>query len=346
MKTRLYSPTLLTTILELAPVGICITNSTGRFAYVNPAYGHIYGYPVVELTGRSFLTVVQPAQHALLQQLHDRFIAGQDELDSHWRVVRADGSLIDISARARRFIGLDGAVYKATLVQDITEPLRLERQKEGAQALVFAELLNLTEETRGLAQDPVLDGIPKRYSQEMQRALNQIRDLILTNRDLALIEEGQFRWEPQPQPLRPLLEGLTSGFEALARVYETSLVLDWQAPSPEGTIFAPAHLVQNLLANLVKNAIEASPPASEVRLGLEVDGGDWLFRVRNQGDIPEALRPRFFEAYNTTKQNGTGLGTYSARLCARALGGRLWFTTGSGETELWFRLPQPKIPRA
>ena len=74
-----------------------------------------------------------------------------------------------------------------------------------------------------------------------------------------------------------------------------------------------------MLANLVVNAVEASPIGGTISLALTREGGQARIVLRNQGAVPECVRERFFEKYATAgKTRGTGLGTYSARLIARA----------------------------
>jgi CheY-like chemotaxis protein len=57
---------------------------------------------------------------------------------------------------------------------------------------------------------------------------------------------------------------------------------------------------------------------------LLADGSDLLIHVHNAGEVPESLRPRFFEKYATAgKSGGLGLGAYSARLMARVQQGEI-----------------------
>jgi len=81
----------------------------------------------------------------------------------------------------------------------------------------------------------------------------------------------------------------------------------------------------SMLSNLVKNALEASPEGVEVGVILD-SRSDYLIEVKNQGEIPLAIRDRFLGRYVTFgKEGGTGLGVYSARLMAQTLGGKLCF---------------------
>jgi CheY-like chemotaxis protein len=103
-------------------------------------------------------------------------------------------------------------------------------------------------------------------------------------------------------------------------------------------------LCYSTLANLLKNALEASPEDGEVlvRLRSQSDGnGDCVaLDIHNDGQVPEALRERFFEKYATHgKADGTGLGAYSARLMARVQRGALRMNSDEGGTTLSLRLP-------
>jgi len=70
--------------------------------------------------------------------------------------------------------------------------------------------------------------------------------------------------------------------------------------------------MRRALANLLKNAIEASPDGGEVivRAGLPADGGPQVdIQVHDAGPgIPAAMMPRLFQPFATTRDDGTGLG--------------------------------------
>jgi signal transduction histidine kinase len=100
-------------------------------------------------------------------------------------------------------------------------------------------------------------------------------------------------------------------------------------------------LCYSMLSNLVKNALEASPEGGVVTIGL-CTGAQPEVTVHNMGAVPEAIRDRFFEKYATQgKSSGTGLGTYSAQLIARTLGGDIHMRTSEQEgTTVTVRFPR------
>jgi CheY-like chemotaxis protein len=91
-------------------------------------------------------------------------------------------------------------------------------------------------------------------------------------------------------------------------------------------------LCYSILANLVKNAVEAAPEGSTVSVSLRhaslrgEDGRQVV--IHNLGAVPAPIRARFFEKYTTHgKDQGTGLGAYSAWLMARVQRGELEMET-------------------
>ncbi|TWX63426.1 response regulator [Colwellia demingiae] len=86
----------------------------------------------------------------------------------------------------------------------------------------------------------------------------------------------------------------------------------------------------NLFNNLLANAIEASPANGNVNITIEQEQSSdvIIFNISNQGMIPEKIQARFFDKFITEgKENGTGLGTYSAKLSALAQGGDVSFSS-------------------
>lgn len=95
---------------------------------------------------------------------------------------------------------------------------------------------------------------------------------------------------------------------------------------PDLTINMDAGKVGQALLNLVKNAIEASPPEESVMLRARpAETGTMRLEVQNSGPpIPKHALEQIFEPFFTTKRGGTGLGLAIARNIARAHGGDLF----------------------
>jgi signal transduction histidine kinase len=105
--------------------------------------------------------------------------------------------------------------------------------------------------------------------------------------------------------------------------------------SAEATVQASPSAVRQVLDNLVKNAVDASPPGAEVEVRL--DAGP-VIRVLDRGPgIPRAVRERLYEPFVTGKAHGTGLGLAVCQRIVRAQGGSLVHQdrAGGGTEAVW-----------
>ncbi len=89
-------------------------------------------------------------------------------------------------------------------------------------------------------------------------------------------------------------------------------------------VTAPALAVQQVLVNLLQNAIEALSATTPAELTLTVLAGPARVRVVDNGPgVAPEIRGRLFEPFRTTKPTGTGLGLVLSRDLARGFGGDL-----------------------
>ena len=108
--------------------------------------------------------------------------------------------------------------------------------------------------------------------------------------------------------------------------------------------FANSNQLQQVLVNLIHNAIDASPKNGLVRVLIESDGPEWVIAVEDQGTgVPEAERRKIFEPFYTTKPQGqgTGLGLAISHNIMREHGGSLRVgNAGIGGARFEARLPR------
>ncbi len=118
-------------VVEKAPVGICITNRSYIYEYVNEAYCRVYGYTQEDLVGKPFTMVVPKEHRRELIELHDRFMDQEYELTGEWNVRAKDGTPLTILANAVYVVDEKRNPKKITFVLDITARTRALAQLEG-----------------------------------------------------------------------------------------------------------------------------------------------------------------------------------------------------------------------
>jgi signal transduction histidine kinase/ActR/RegA family two-component response regulator len=173
-----------------------------------------------------------------------------------------------------------------------------------------------------------------------QRALN----LVNLTLDLHRMESGSYIAHPCPVDLSAVARSVAQDLGRQAQFKSVTLEVD----DEDTTINAHAEeaLCYSIIANLTKNAMEAAPPHTTVRMELHnhVHQGSPVVRlcIHNQGSVPLELRAEFFTKYSTAgKLGGNGLGTYSSHLLTQVQGGTLTMETSDDQgTTLTLQLPR------
>jgi signal transduction histidine kinase/CheY-like chemotaxis protein len=176
----------------------------------------------------------------------------------------------------------------------------------------------------------------------LQRAGFRMLEMVNLSLGLFRMETGSYDFRPKAVDLRDVVTRVLVDLHSYAEAGAVTLYLQGSERSP---VFVRAEelLCYSIVANLVKNAVEAAGAGGRVTLSLR-RGDPVTLTVHNPGEVPPDIAGRFFEKYVTRgKSGGTGLGTYSARLMARAQLGELELQTGPAKgTTLTLTLPPLK----
>jgi signal transduction histidine kinase len=180
-----------------------------------------------------------------------------------------------------------------------------------------------------------------------ERMVRLISDFLNVSR----LRTGKFVVERSMVNLANLIEGEISQLEATAATRE--LKLHYDKPTEFPTLRLDKGKIQQVMMNLIDNAIFYSNPGGVITVELLKKHGEVIFRVKDQGiGVPahekRQLFTKFYRASNARKQrpDGTGIGLFMARKIVVAHKGAIIFesTEGQGST-FGFRLPieQPSI---
>ncbi len=171
-----------------------------------------------------------------------------------------------------------------------------------------------------------------------------VEDLV----ELAALEGGRMHLQIERVPVEPVVEAVMEDMEPLGR--EAGLELGVELPPDLPDLRADALRVQQVLYNLLDNAIKYTDPGGTVTLSGRREGDSVVLEVRDTGiGIPDEQIHTVFDPFVRLPGNGrrtvggAGLGLTISRRITSALGGRLTLTSTRGEGSV-FSLHLPVWP--
>jgi signal transduction histidine kinase len=108
-------------------------------------------------------------------------------------------------------------------------------------------------------------------------------------------------------------------------------VIELSDGSESFTVLTDPALLGRILNNMLKNALEASEVGSIIKMGCNRSSTSFKFWVQNPAVMAEETKKQVFQRSYSTKGLNRGLGTYSMKLLARYLSGKVSFTSESPE---------------
>lgn len=163
--------------------------------------------------------------------------------------------------------------------------------------------------------------------------------------DVSAIESGQLDLEPTQVELEPYLAACVAANGLLASAKGMRLLLD--AGAPRRRVRMDSKRIDQVLVNLISNAVKFSHPGTTVRVGAREASDEVHVYVVDQGQgIPEEELSKVFTDFGRTSvrptgdERSTGLGLAIVKRIIEAHGGRVWVQTKVGEgSEFAFALP-------
>jgi len=163
--------------------------------------------------------------------------------------------------------------------------------------------------------------------------------------DVSVIESGRLRLDRAPATVAGILATAGEFGAVLARKKKITLVLE--PPEPGLHLQADAPKLQQVLLNLIGNAVEHSVAGQRVWLSVQRDANELVFAVRDEGaGIAPADQQRLFAPFEragtkkTAGERSTGLGLAISRKIVEAHGGRIWVESTPGQgANFRFALP-------
>jgi len=324
--------------------GLLLLDRNRKIYLANRAFKNLFGLKI-ELRGK---TVMEALRVHELAELVERAEAEKQVLDYELKLPDLSERWLQVNAAV---ISNSAGEREGTILvfHDLTRLKQLERTRQEFVANVSHELRTPLSLIKGYVET-LLDGarnnpeVAERFLKIIERNTQRLDLLIQDLLTISALESERIKLNLQPVELQPLVEKIFSDLKPHAENKNVELVS--QLPELTGT--ADVNRLEQVLANLVDNAIKYGRAQGHVTVGgKKLDDGKLEIFVQDDGPgIPAESLDRVFERFyrvdkaRSRDQGGTGLGLSIVKHIVQAHGGEVWVKSelGKGAT-FFFTLP-------
>lgn len=341
-------------LLDSVGEGIVGIDINGHITFVNQAAARMLGYLQGELLGKNlhgmthysrangenFSSTDCPIQHSLE---HGKVVTSLDDL--FWR---SDNSSLPVKYISTPIINNDNIDGAVVAFSDITAEKREEALRHDIERITRHDLKTPLNGIIGipglLLEDSNLTDRQRSYLELLKDSGYRMLEMINDSLNLFKMEKGTYEFSPTRVDLMTIIRSILDELVLLKdKAIGVKITMDGR-PSEMGQYFmvqGEELLCYSMFANLLKNAVEASPPGGTIDITMTHGEPAAEIIIHNQGAVPKEIRGRFFDKYSTAgKSGGTGLGTYSAKLITETQKGAITMATDEADgTSLFIKLP-------
>src|SRR5260221_5164891 len=321
-----------------------------------PAMERLKGWSESEVLGRFYYEVLRPKD----RQGNDvglqgspilQAFAGQQVVNREMMISARDGQRFDVRVTASIVYSARGEPMNGILnVRDISDEVEQEEQRSTFISVVSHELQTPIAIIKGYAStlartDAVFDEEALRsrlnaIEEEADRLNKLVGNLLYASR----IQAGGLQMDIAPFDLPRLIETVVHRLQ----VKSPDVKVELNLPPYLQTLMADRDRIEEVLQNLLDNAIKYSPDRRELNISCRATGDEVIVSVSDAGmGISLSEQGQIFERFQrvgggtTSSTQGAGLGLYISRAIVEAHGGHIWVesTLHQGST-FSFSLPR------
>lgn len=326
--------------------------------YSSPRLAELTGYSSAEMTGEFFSTVAMlthPEDRAAVNAFVNSLLVNDSDA-VEYRTVRADKTIGWLRTSARvQTEGERRIVYGVT--SDITARRRMEQIAIENRAMAEVDKLrteliaNVSHELRTplglikmgsttlLRQDVTFPGeVQRQILQEISRQTDHLAQLVSNLLDMSRIDQNRFVLHCEWTDLNELVANLVGAMQRMgseAAQPQCSFILKLPQPPVLAQVDAPKF--EQVLRNLLENAVRYSPGGGEITVELSGEEINCVLRVADKGigiaaEEQEHIFERFYRSHDAQVQRvrGAGLGLAICREISRAHGGDIHVISAAG----------------
>lgn len=344
----------LETIIEQLPVGVLITDHTGRITQGNKQVEKILGrkiHPDV-IVGRNAVTnatyngkPVRVSQWPLVKAL----ASGKTVSGKEFVITKPDGkeAIVQVDATVVRNKNGD-IIAAASILNDITAQKNAERQKDEFIGIASHELKTPVTSIKAYAQvmkykfEKSGDLDSAQQLAKMDAQLNKLTDLIGDLLDVTKIESGKIQFNEAVFNFDKLMREIVDQMQLTTDKHR--IILRCKTGKK---VLSDSERIGQILTNLISNAIKYSPHADKIIVDCGLVGKNIQVCVQDFGiGMSPRNKEKVFEQFYRVSGPGNltfpglGLGLYISSEIIKRLGGRIWVESEEGKGSTFcFTLP-------
>ena len=282
------------------------------------------------------------AAEVILKTLDDKIEESIEENSflKECRIRLTDGSSLDLIVKGRR-VQLEGEVFTLFSVQDISD----RKRRRILERVFFHDILNTVGGIRSLAELQLQndgDGNSPHLQELLFTLANDLISKIQAQQDLAAAEAGELKSNFIACPAEAVLQQVVERYRSHHLSQDKQI--NFEQNSDSRMVTTDERVLQRVLGNMLRNALEASRSGDVVKVGSDALPGAVRFWVHNRGFIPQDAQMQIFQRSFSTKGSRRGLGTYSIKLLTeKYLHGQVGFTSTEEKGTLFYVTIPEKI---
>lgn len=327
------------TIIRALPFGMVVTDTEGKVALMNPAFGRMVGLAEDAGVGLAVEEYVPDAGFCeLARAIGDGSRGGGEEGDS----LEFGAGERYLLARGTQVASEEGRSLGAVMVLvDLTPFKNLEgvsgdfvakvsHELRSPLSTIYLQLSLLLDDGQDRDQENL--HLLKRAKDRTQGLISFVRDMM----DISRIESGAAA-PAEPQMLDQVLAQITESLSTQAKAKDQSLSLELpeQPPPP---VMSDRTSLESVFTNLVQNAVNYTPSGGSITVRASAADGWVRVEVQDNGfgiepDKQSAIFDKFYRIKNqdTRYVTGTGLGLPIVKSAVESLGGRIELKSVPGQ---------------
>ncbi|HYC58773.1 MAG TPA: HAMP domain-containing sensor histidine kinase [Thermoanaerobaculia bacterium] len=351
-------------LLDTAPCGFVAFADDGTMHAVNTTLAELLGFTRLELEGWHLEKILFPGARIFYQTHVFPMLKMHGRVDEIYLALRTkDGRdvpmLMNGVRRERNGSPVNDCVFvrmiqRSEYEEQLLAARRMAEQANAAKASFLSmmshdlrtPLTSITGHASLMAQGITKSEEERRYSVErIQDAARELLRMITDILNFAQVEAGRLEVHPVAVPVRAAVARAESLVRL--RMREQGLTFTADACERDAAVMADPDRLQQILLNLLTNAIKFTPAGGSIAVGCESNGERMRILVRDSGiGIDAAQLQRVFEPFvqldPTGADRGVGLGLAISRDLARAMDGELTAESESGQGSVFI----VDLPRA